>query len=95
MIFAVVHKIVSPHIAEHVKTLAGLFEAVEESICNEPKPATPIKDFPVLELQESNRLRPKVRRLIIHTGGMNETAVQSWGAALQSALQTQPYLSEP
>jgi hypothetical protein len=96
MIFAVVHKVLSPYLDEYIAQLERIFQMIDEYIYTPIRPErhqpAPIEHYPVLELKESSRLQPIIHRLRIHAEHGESADVRTWGDTLQKALKVQSYL---
>ncbi len=88
MLFAVVHKVLMPQVAESVSQLTGLFKELDKKIYEDSS----VTDYPVLDLVESSRLQVVVHRLRIRASQTDEPKARTWGDALKRAMEAQSYL---
>jgi hypothetical protein len=91
LIYAVVTRVLPPHLQAYIPTLQDTFAAIDRYVYGLPE-AGPTDSFPVRTVPDNGRLRPIVHRLVLRQDNGDEASLQGIATDLQRLLREQTYL---
>jgi hypothetical protein len=92
LLYAVVARVLPPHLQAYLPTLRQTFDLIDEHIHGLPAPE-PYDPFPVRTVPDNGRLRPHVRRLVLRQIDGDEVSLQNIATDLQRLMRAQAYLA--
>jgi hypothetical protein len=92
LLYAVVARVLPPHLQAYLPTLRHTFDLIDEHIHGLPAPG-PYDPFPVRTVPDNGRLRPHVRRLVLRQVDGDEVSLQNIATDLQRLMRAQAYLA--